>query len=129
MLDITLGAHWLPVKYRIDFKVLVLAYKCRHGTAPRYLVDLLPAYVPGRSPKSGCLGLLQTPRFRLGTYGGRTFTAGASRLWNAMPFEVREAESLATFRRQLKTVLFTRAYGQWCKAHVSRSLRPGTCAI
>jgi hypothetical protein len=35
--------------------------------------------------------------------------------------------SLATFRRQLKTMLFTRAYGQWCKAH--RSLRPGTCAI
>jgi hypothetical protein len=70
------------------------------------------AYVPGRSLRSGCLGLLQTPRFWLGTYGGRTFTAGASRLWNAMPLEVREAESLTTFRRQLKTVLFTRAYGQ-----------------
>jgi hypothetical protein len=33
-------------------------------------------------------------------------------VWNAMPLEVREAESLATFRRQLKTVLFTWAYGQ-----------------
>jgi hypothetical protein len=46
------------------------------------------------------------------TVNFKVFSAGASRLWNTMPLEEREAEALATFRRQLKTVLFTRAYGQ-----------------
>ncbi|XP_067653142.1 uncharacterized protein [Haliotis asinina] len=29
--------HWLPVKARIDFKILCLTYKCLHGLAPSYL--------------------------------------------------------------------------------------------
>jgi hypothetical protein len=29
--------HWLPVRYRINFKILLLTYKCLHGLAPQYL--------------------------------------------------------------------------------------------
>ena len=29
--------HWLPVSFRIDFKILLLVYKCFYGHAPRYL--------------------------------------------------------------------------------------------
>ena len=29
--------HWLPIKYRIEFKVLLLTYKTIHGQAPVYL--------------------------------------------------------------------------------------------
>ena len=32
---------WLPVRSRIKYKVLVLAYKCVHGQAPSYLSRLL----------------------------------------------------------------------------------------
>ena len=38
--------HWLPVRKRIEFKILLLAYKCLHGTAPSYLRELLKEYVP-----------------------------------------------------------------------------------
>ena len=31
--------HWLPVKARADFKVLLLTYKALHGLAPTYLSD------------------------------------------------------------------------------------------
>ena len=31
--------HWLPIKYRIIFKVLVLTHKCLNGDAPQYLRD------------------------------------------------------------------------------------------
>ena len=27
--------HWLPIKYRIDFKIAVLAFKCLNGLAPK----------------------------------------------------------------------------------------------
>ena len=33
--------HWLPIKYRIHFKILLATYKCLHGLAPQYLADLL----------------------------------------------------------------------------------------
>ena len=31
--------HWLPVKFRIDFKILVLTYKVINGLAPFYLQE------------------------------------------------------------------------------------------
>ena len=41
--------HWLPVHQRISFKVLVLTHQARHGTASRYMTDLLSRYQPTRS--------------------------------------------------------------------------------
>ena len=37
--------HWLKVKYRIEYKMLLFAYKSHHDTAPVYLTDLLSPYV------------------------------------------------------------------------------------
>jgi len=31
--------HWLPVRQRIDFKMVVLVYKALHGQLPQYLAD------------------------------------------------------------------------------------------
>ena len=33
--------HWLPVSYRIDFKIAVLTWRCLNGCAPSYLSSLL----------------------------------------------------------------------------------------
>ena len=33
--------HWLPVKFRIDFKILLLTFKAIYGHAPGYLTDLI----------------------------------------------------------------------------------------
>ena len=33
--------HWLPVKYRIIFKILLLIYEGLNGLAPTYIADLL----------------------------------------------------------------------------------------
>ena len=35
--------HWLPIKSRINYKVLTIVFKCKHGMAPKYLQDLLEA--------------------------------------------------------------------------------------
>ena len=31
--------HWLPLEYRIQFKVIVMVFKCLHNEAPSYLCD------------------------------------------------------------------------------------------
>ena len=33
--------HWLPVTYRVNFKIAILAHKCIYGNAPEYLKDLI----------------------------------------------------------------------------------------
>jgi hypothetical protein len=33
--------HWLPIKYRINFKIILLVYKTQHNLAPDYLTKLL----------------------------------------------------------------------------------------
>ena len=50
--------HWLPVKARADFKVLLLTYKALHGLARTYLSDLVLPYIPTRTLRSQDAGLL-----------------------------------------------------------------------
>ena len=33
--------HWLPISYRIKFKILLLTFKCLYGQAPNYLIDFI----------------------------------------------------------------------------------------
>ena len=45
---ITPVLHNLPVKYRIDFKILLITYKALDNLAPPYLSDLFPGHAPAR---------------------------------------------------------------------------------
>ncbi len=38
--------HWLPIKHRIDFKIVLITYKALNGLAPQYLSELLLHYSP-----------------------------------------------------------------------------------
>ena len=98
--------HWLPVRKRIEFKILLLVYKCLHGTAPSYLREMLKEYVPPRTLRSTSKNLLCEPRTNMKTYGDRSFSACAPKLWNQLPNNIRAAGSVAIFKRQLKTHLF-----------------------
>ena len=40
-LEIRDKLHWLPVKKRIEFKICAMVYKCLHGGAPPYLVEMM----------------------------------------------------------------------------------------
>ena len=33
--------HWLPIKFRINFKIAMLCFKCIHGQAPKYLKSMV----------------------------------------------------------------------------------------
>ena len=102
--------HWLPIKERLIYKMLLLAFKVLQGQAPKYLCDLLKPYIPPRMLRSSTQGLLEEPGFRLNTYGARSFQCAAPRLWNSLPIHIRTVSSLALFKRHLKTFLFRKAY-------------------
>lgn len=104
--------HWLPVKLRIEFKLLCHVHSCVHGTAPQYLSELLPLHRPVRSLRSSSRLLVSLPGYHDNTnkkrLGARSFRSCAPTLWNKLPRSLQEISSLAAFKRRLKTHLFSR---------------------
>ena len=103
--------HWLPVRQRITFKVMVTIHKTLHApTAPSYLKELISLYQPRRTLRSASdPWKLQVPR-SLNKYGDRSLQVLGAKLWNDLPAELRAPMSQATFKKQLKTVLFREAF-------------------
>lgn len=102
--------HWLPVKHRIEFKILTLTYRCLHGLAPPYLTALLDPYMPTRTLRSSSSLLLKIPKSMKKSYGDRAFRIAAPHLWNKLPQKIRECKSLHSFKNNLKHHLFTRSF-------------------
>ena len=100
--------HWLPIKERIKFKLLVLTYRSLCGEAPKYLSDLLQPYIPTRSLRSQDSLLLVVPKTRLHLYGDRAFARAVPVLWNTLPRNIKAAKD--TFRNLLKSHMFRSVY-------------------
>ena len=94
--------HWLPIKYRIEFKIVLLTFKCLYGLAPQYLVDLTAVATQSRyNLRSGNATLLVPAKARcLPTLGDRAFQSAAPKLWNSVQAEI------TSFNRALKTFFF-----------------------
>ena len=105
--------HWLPVVFRIDFKILLLAFKAQNGLAPQYITDLVPPYIPNRTLRSSEEGLLKVRTTNFVTRGDRAFAARAPKLWNNLPLAIRKADTLSSFKTLLKTHLFRIAFPQF----------------
>ena len=102
--------HWLPVKQRIQYKILLLTWKIVHKMAPVYMEELLNLYIPQRSLRSSCQGLFNVPKTRV-QYGDRAFSVAAPVLWNALPLTLKSIDSVEGFKKHLKTHLFTGTFG------------------
>jgi hypothetical protein len=105
--------HMLRAPERIDYKLAVLAYRCLHGLAPPYLArELHPVsdVESRRRLRSSSTAQLIMPRVRRSTIGGRSFPVAAARVWNGLPPRVTSSTSLQTFKRTLKTELFSRSF-------------------
>ena len=104
--------HWLPVKFRIHFKVALLVFKSLHGLAPPYLSELIQVKSGGRyALRSQDKMLLIVRRTTCETFGDRSFAASAPKLWNELLLALRQCQSLVTFKNGLKTFLFKLGYG------------------
>ena len=103
--------HWLPVDRRIEYKILLYAYKALNGLAPEYLCNMVELYAPDRVLRSASQNLLVVPRGKHCQYGMRTFAMAAATLWNSLNVRdrsnrIRGSPSLESFKSNLKTLLF-----------------------
>ena len=102
---VRMDLHWLPVKSRIVYKILLLTYKALHGSAPTYLRDLLKEK-PTTGLRSDSQCLLYPPRIKQITYGGRSFSKAAPDLWNSLTIGIRSSASTDIYKKKVKTHLF-----------------------
>ncbi|XP_055499399.1 uncharacterized protein LOC129701965 [Leucoraja erinacea] len=102
--------HWLPVHFRVHFKILLFVFKSLNGLAPPYLSELLHLYAPTRCLRSADQLLLEVPRSKRKLRGDRAFSVAAPALWNTLPLQIRQAPSLSIFKSSLKTHFYSLAF-------------------
>ena len=103
---VLIDLHWLPVKQRSMFKILLYAFKALNCLAPAYLSELLKLYQPTRCLRSEQKSLLTKPIPRTKLYGNRRFDYASAALWNDLPTVIRSATTVTQFKKYLKTYLF-----------------------
>jgi len=92
--------HWLPVKYRIIFKITMLMHHILHNGCPSYLVDLVAFNTADshrwqlRSSHTRADIVKRT----LTQFGKRAFSACGPNIWNSLPPTVRNIDSHPAFR-------------------------------
>ena len=101
--------HWLPIRQRIDHKILSLTFSCLNGLAPEYLSESIPRHISTRSLRSNSQSLLKLPSVddtnKL-KFGGRSFQNAAPLLWNPLPEPLKKSKTIQCFRKNLKSYLF-----------------------
>ena len=105
--------HWLPVKYRIVFKILLLTFKAIHKLAPTYISELVSLKDTGGRYylRSNNGKLLNIPPYKsFPTLGDRSFYMAAPKLWNDLHLFIRNISSVNAFKKTLKTYLFQKAF-------------------
>src|SRR6218665_3056340 len=105
MLDVL---RWLPVRQRIQYRVVSLVWRCQLGFAPAYLRGLcrpVSGAQGSRSLRSAERGILVVPFARTASMQNRSFSVAGPRVWNDLPQELRLFPRLCTdtFLGHLKT--------------------------
>jgi len=118
--EVLQSLHWLPIQFRIDYKISLLTYKILSTGEPSYLFDMLFFHVPARSLRSSADGPRLEIPFCKTVLASRAFSIYAPRLWNGLPLPLRNSISpsnppsaslpLSTFTSMLKTHFSTLAF-------------------
>ena len=104
-----INIHILPIKARIIYKICLLTHKALIYEQPRYLLDLLHRREGVQSLPSTTV-LVQQPIISQLASSNRCFSYCAPKLYNSLPAEIKNINSIVTFKKRLKTYIFCQAY-------------------
>ena len=109
--------HWLPIRQRIIYKTLVLVYKYLTTGQPKYFAPYLPLYKSAvNTRRSNPKNLfLQVPSYCASIHKSKvhfnnSFSYDAPKLWNDLPYDIRNAPNLSSCKSRLKTYLFQKSF-------------------
>ena len=122
--------HWLPVKFRADFKICLLTYKCLCEKQPGFLHSTLSPFLPScslRSKKSPCRSIESRPMQMQGHFNLALFSFGTTSCYiyvQHLNFNPQEKSQNISLRLGLSPIEISAPYGPlmlcslcWCYAH------------
>ena len=92
--------HWLPIKQRICFKILLFVFKYFKNKTPIYISQCLQVSDPATYTLQ--INRTNTP------YGDRAFQNCAPKMWNALPADIKRIDNIDSFKKHLKHHLFSK---------------------
>ena len=95
---------WLNVRELIEFDTASLMYKIENDLAPTYMKEMFvkTSDLHTYSTRSATSGGFHPPHRKL-NIGKASFSYRGAHVWNQLPVEIREAQSLENFKNSLKT--------------------------
>ena len=111
--EILRSLHWLDVRGRIVFKIILLVYKCINNMCTENLKSMLKFKI--HNCRENDFLLLETTSY-ITKFGKRSFKYAGPRLWNALPLEIRTEPVIDKFKKRIKSILFTDFNGFYKKA-------------
>ena len=105
--------HWLPITFRINFKIAMLCFKCIHGHTPNHLKSMVAIKKTSTYIliSSTSIQLEDHSRRSKKTLGDRAFSNAASaKIWNSLSQSLKSQQNFNTFKTLLKTHYFREAF-------------------
>ena len=104
--------HFLPVRFRIKFKISLPAFKCLNNIAPQYLQGHINLREVRRqsSRLDDDFYLLKVPPAPHFRRTDAAFMFCGPKIWNELPYSVRSLSSVECFKNALKTFYFHLAF-------------------
>ncbi|XP_068759144.1 uncharacterized protein [Montipora capricornis] len=104
--------HWLSIRQRVNFKIILFAFKAIHGIAQPNIPELISIKAHSAYSLTSDNGIPLSPSIikTRKTLGNRAFQVAAPQLWNALPLELSQNTNISSFKRCLKTHQFKSIY-------------------
>ena len=100
---------WLPVSKRVDQVILNHIFRIRSGTSPEYMGErfTLASSIHNYSTRFRENGCYLFPKVK--SFGKKSFAFTGCTLWNALPSNIKNVNSLTTFKTAVKSHLLDSA--------------------
>lgn len=100
--------HWLPVCQRINYKLAVMTYKIHNACTPPYPSQYITLWESTRQLCSFTVPLLH--KLTRTHFANHAFPFSAHFVWNSLNTDTLYCSLLGTFKRHLKTFLFSQTF-------------------
>ena len=101
--------YWLRIHEQINYKILMMVFKCKQELAPSYLQELI-SFEYNRPLRSAANHGISVVKCNTTLVHKSSFKSIGPRLWNALPTNIKAINTLSEFKTQLKTHLFCLSY-------------------
>ena len=100
--------HWLPIQFRIKFKLCVLMHDAVYGQSPSYIKDVFVPLsdLPGHSHLRSAAAGQYDVRLTRTQFGCRALSVAAPTESNILPANFRSIADITAFKKAIKTHFF-----------------------